>query len=100
MPRVINILSFKAMITLLHNVLLGTSKSKKVDDDEIETVVYEPTSSVTDSYDDVRIFSIQLGVIRYSDINVSNENWRRSSVFHTYITHEGNNYKLMIDVVV
>ena len=31
---------------------------RKVDDDEIETVVYEPTSSPTDSDDNVRVSSI------------------------------------------
>jgi len=51
---------------------------------------------VTDS-DDVRVFSIQLSVIRCSHTAVRDEDWRRSSVFHTYITHEGKNYKLMID---
>ena len=52
-------------------------------DDEIEKVVYEPTGSVTDS-DDVRVFSIQLSVIRCSHTAVRDEDWRRSSVFHTY----------------
>jgi len=32
-------------------------------DDEIKTVVYEPTGSTTDYDDDFRISSIQLGVI-------------------------------------
>jgi len=31
---------------------------KKADDDEIETVIYEPTSSATNFDDDVRIASI------------------------------------------
>jgi len=66
MPRVVNILSVNVMITLLHSVPSRNLLIKKVDDDEIETVVYEPTGSVTDPDDDVRIFSIQLGVIRYS----------------------------------
>jgi len=38
-----------------------------------------------------------LSVVRYSHTTVINENWRRSSLFHTYITHEGNSYKLMIN---
>jgi len=37
-----------------------------------------------------------LGVVRRSHIAISNKDWRRSSVFHTYNTHE-ENYKLMID---
>ena len=41
--------------------------------------------------------SIQLGVVRCSHTTVRDEDWRRSSVFHTYITHEGKNYKLMIN---
>ena len=31
---------------------------READDDKIETVVYEPTSSATDFDDDVRVFSI------------------------------------------
>ena len=38
----------------------------EVGDDEIETVEYEPTGSVTDSDDNVRVSSIQLGVVRCS----------------------------------
>jgi len=53
--------------------------------------------AATDFDDDVRISNIQLGIVRYSHIAVSNEDWRRSSMFHTYITHEGKNYKLMIN---
>jgi len=71
---------------------------KEIDDDEIKTVVHEPTDSATDSDDDIRVVSIQLGGVRCSHTTVSNENWRRSSVFKTYITHDGKNYKLMIDV--
>ena len=69
----------------------------EVGDDEIETVEYEPTDSVTDSDDNVRVSSIQLGVIRCSHTSVGDEDWHRSSMFHTYVTHEGKNYKLMID---
>ena len=36
---------------------------KEVDYDEIESVVHELTGSVSDSDDDVRIASIQLGVV-------------------------------------
>ena len=39
-------------------------KIEEADDDEIETVAYEPTGSATDSDDDVRISIIQLGVVR------------------------------------
>jgi len=35
-------------------------------DDEIETVVYESTGSVTDYDDEVRVSSIKLGVVRCS----------------------------------
>ena len=53
--------------------------------DEIETVVYEPTDNVTDSDDDVRVSSIQLGIVRCSHTTVRDEDWHRSSVSHTYI---------------
>jgi len=45
---------------------------KKIDD-EIETVVHEPPSSVTNSDNDIRVASIQLGVVRCSHTAVSNE---------------------------
>ena len=45
------------MIKLLHNEL------READDDEIKTVVYESTGSATDSNDNVRVSSIQLGVL-------------------------------------
>ena len=69
---------------------------READDDEIETVVYEPTGSATDSNDDVRVSSIQLSVVRCSRTAVRDEDQRRSSVFHPYVTHE-KNYKLMVD---
>jgi len=37
---------------------------KEVNDDEIEMIVHEVAGSATDSDDDVRVASIQLGVIR------------------------------------
>ena len=46
---------------------------KEDDGNEIETIVYAPTGSATDSNDDVRISSIQLGVVRCSHIAVNNE---------------------------
>ena len=39
-----------------------------------------------------------MGVVRCSHTVVRDEDWCRFSVFHTYITHEEKNYKLMIDV--
>ena len=65
-------------------------------DDEIETIVYELTVSATDSDNDARVSSIQLGVVRCSNTTVRDD-LRRSNVFHTYITHKGKNYKLLID---
>ena len=62
---------------------------KEINDDEIKTVVHEATSSVADSDDDVKVTSIQLGVIRSTHTAVSNEDWHRFSVFYTYIAHEG-----------
>ena len=65
---------------------------RKADDDEIETIVYEPTSSTIDSDDDARVSSIKLVIVGCSNIAFRNEDWRKSNVFHTYITHEGKNY--------
>ena len=36
-------------------------------------------------------------VIRCSHAIIRDEDWCRSSVFHTYIIHEEKNYKLIID---
>jgi len=52
---------------------------------------------VTDSNDDVRVSNIQMGVVRCSHTVVRDKNWRKSSLFHTYVAHEGKNYKLKID---
>jgi len=59
---------------------------KEVDDDEIETVIHEATSSLTESDDDVRVATIQLSVIRCPHTTVDNENWRRSNVLYLYCT--------------
>ena len=71
---------------------------REANNDEITIIVYEPTGSATNSdSDDVRISSIQFGVIKCSHTTVRDEDWLRSNVFHTYITHEGKSYKLMIN---
>ena len=36
-----------------------------------------------------------MSAVRCSHTDVRDEDWRRSSVFHTYITYEENNYKLI-----
>ena len=38
-----------------------------------------------------------MSIVRCSHTAVRNEDWCRSTVFYNYITHEGKNYKLMID---
>ena len=38
-----------------------------------------------------------MGIVKCSHTTVRDEDGRKSSVFHTYIAHEGKNYKL-IDV--
>ena len=53
---------------------------------------------MTDSDDDdATVSSIKLRVDTCSYIVVIDEDGCRSSVFHTYITPDGKNYKLMID---
>ena len=56
MPRTVSALSVNVMVTLLHSVPLETLV-REVDDDEIETIVYESTGSVTDSDDDIRVLA-------------------------------------------
>ena len=67
------------------------------DDDELKTVIHEPVGSAYDTIEDVRDSSTQLGVIRCLHTVVRDENWGTFSVFHTYVLHEGKNYKLIID---
>jgi len=68
-----------------------------LDKGNIEEDVYEPEGDTSDTNEDVRFSSIQFGVVRCSHTTIRDENWRRSNVFHTYIIHEGKNYKLMRD---
>jgi len=58
-------------------------------------VIYEPVGSESDTDEDVRVFSVQLSVVRCSHTTVRDEYCRRFTVFHTYITHEGKNHKLI-----
>ena len=67
------------------------------DDEGLKTVVYETVGSESDTDEDVRISSIKLSAVRCLHTTIKDEDWRRSSTFHTYITHKGKNYKLMID---
>ena len=47
----------------------------------------------------LRLLEMRTGVsLVCSTKTVRDENWHKFSLFHTYITHEGKNYKLMIDV--
>jgi len=68
-----------------------------LDVDGLDTVIREPFESLYDTDEDVRDSSTQLGVIRCLHTVVRDENWGTFSVFHTYVLHEGKNYKLIID---
>ena len=83
------------MVTLLHSVPLRSLFFRETDDDEIEIVVYEATGNATNSDDDVRVATIQLGVIRSTHTAVNNKDCLRASVFYTYIAYKGKNYKLI-----
>ena len=63
-PRVVNILSVKAMVHVATQCPSRNFLIKEADDDEIETIVHEATGSATDSDDDVKVASIQLDIIR------------------------------------
>jgi len=66
-----------------HNAAQCPSRNlliKKIDD-YIETVIHEAIGDATDSEDDLRVSSIQLGVSRCPYTTVGNEDWRKSSVF-------------------
>ena len=67
-----------------------------LDDDEFKEI-YKPVGSASDTDKDVRVSRIQLSVIRCLHATPRDEDWRRSSVFYTYVAHEGKSYKLMID---
>jgi len=67
-----------------------------LDDDEFKEI-YKPVGSASDTDKDVRVSRIQLSVIRCLHATPRDEDWRRSSVFYTYVAHDGKSYKLMID---
>ena len=68
-----------------------------MDDDEFNEEIYEPVGNPSDTDVDVRDSSIQLSIVRCLHVASRDEDWCRSSVFYTYIIHEGKSYKLMID---
>jgi len=42
--------------------------------------------------EDIRDSNAQLGVIKCLHTVATYNDWRRASVFHAYVTHEGKNY--------
>jgi len=66
-------------------------------DHELEEVVHDPTGDFTDAEEDLKESGTHLNMITCLHATLREDDWRRSSVFHTYFTHEGKNYKVMID---
>lgn len=68
------------------------------DDDEhgIDDV-YDPQGDFCDAEEDLREVGTHLHIIMCLHVASKDDDWRRSSVFHTYVTYEGKNFKVMID---
>ena len=58
---------------------------------------YIPEDGARDVEESINACSIRLNVIRCLLSTHSDEDWYRSSVFHTYIKHNDKYYKVMID---
>ena len=51
--------------------------------------IYKSKGGISDTNENVRVSSIQVGVIRYSHIAIRDKGWRSSNVFHIYNTYKG-----------
>lgn len=68
-----------------------------VDYDEFEGGIYEPIGNANDSYENVRVFTTRLNIVRCLYTVSRDEHWHRSSIFLIYITHKGKNYKVIVN---
>jgi len=66
-------------------------------DHKLEKVVHAPMGDFTDAEQDLKESGTHLNMITCLHATSREDDWRRSSMFHTYFTHEGKNYKVMID---
>jgi len=66
-------------------------------DHEFKEVVHDPTRDFTDVEEDLKEYGTHLNVITCLHATSREDDWHKSSVFHTYFGHEGKNYKVMID---
>ena len=67
------------------------------EDDQKYVEVYDPEDGTSDVEKTIRSCSVQLNVVRCLLAAPRDKDWRRSSVFHTYIKHNDKRCKVMID---
>jgi len=72
-------------------------KDVGLDKGNLEKDVYEPERGTNDTDEEVRLSNMKASVIRCLHTTGRDEDWRRSSVFYTYVVHEGKNYKMLLD---
>jgi len=68
-----------------------------LDESNLKEDVYEREGSTSDIDEDVELSNARVCVVRCFHTADRDENWWRTSVFYTYVVHEGKNYKAMID---
>ena len=49
----------------------------------------------SDTDEEVRLFNMRASIVRCLHIASRDEDWRRTSVFYTYVVHEGKKYKMI-----
>lgn len=54
--------------------------------------------NASDSDEKVRVPSIRLSDVKCLHTTSRDEDWCRSSIFHTYISHEGKSYKMIYKI--
>lgn len=54
--------------------------------------------NASDSDEKVRVPSIRLSDVKCLHTTSRDEDWYRSSIFHTYISHEGKSYKMIYKI--
>ena len=58
--------------------------------------VYGPEGGTSDIDEEVRLSNMRVSVIKCLHTTCRDEDWRRSSVFYTYVVHKAKNYKVII----
>ena len=55
------------------------------------------SGDTSETDEDVRLSNVRTSIVRCLHTTGRDEDWRRSSVFYTYVVHKRKNCKVMID---